>query len=73
MDILTHNDGTRHSGFESQSVETTKGLLVSAVCALQYLHKTGDIDTNTDPSTIEHLADNFSFGEIHKRTLQTKF
>ena len=36
------------------------------------MHKKGTIDTNTDPSTIEELAESFSFGEIQKRTLQNR-
>ena len=62
--ILTHNDGIRHFGFEGEPVETAKGLLVLVACALQYLHKSGATDPNIDPSIIEDLADNFSFGEI---------
>jgi hypothetical protein len=32
--ILTHGDGIRHSGFEGQTLETSKGLLVLVACAL---------------------------------------
>jgi hypothetical protein len=35
IDILTHNDGIRHPGFEGQSVETARGLLVLLAHALQ--------------------------------------
>ena len=28
IDILTHGDGTRHSGFEGQTLETSRGILV---------------------------------------------
>ena len=69
IDILTHNDGIRKSGFEGQSVEIARGLLVMVACALQYLHKTGTTEPNTDPSTIEDLAGSFSFSGIHKRTI----
>jgi hypothetical protein len=39
--------------------------------ALQYLHKSGT-SAPLDPSTIEDIADAFSFSEIRKRYLQTK-
>jgi hypothetical protein len=73
IDILTHNDGIRHSGFEGQSAEIARSLLVLSACALQYLHKTGAIDPNADPYIIEDLAESFSFGEIHIRTQQARF
>ena len=34
IDILTHNDGIRHFGFEGQTLETVKTLLVMVACAL---------------------------------------
>jgi DNA-directed RNA polymerase subunit F len=64
IDILTHNDGIRHSGFEREPVETARGLLALVACALQYLHKSGTTDPNTDPYAIEELAEIFSFSEI---------
>jgi len=73
IDILTHIDGIGHSGFEEEPEETARGLLVLVACALQYLHKTGTTDPITDLSTIEELAGSFSFREIQKRTLQTRF
>ena len=73
IDILTHNDGIRHFWFEGEPVETARGLLVLVACALQYIRESGAANPNTDPSTIEDLADIFLFSEIHKRTLQTKF
>jgi hypothetical protein len=42
IDILTHVDGIRHSGFEGEPEETASGLLVLVAYALQYLHKKGD-------------------------------
>ena len=69
IDILTHNDRIRHFGLEGELVETIRGLLVHVACALQHLHKSRAADPNTDPSTIEDLADNFSFSEIQKSTL----
>jgi hypothetical protein len=71
IDILTHADGIRHSGFEGEPDEMAKGLLVLVACALQYLHKRGDADPTADFSTIEELAESFSFSEIQKRILQT--
>jgi hypothetical protein len=66
IDILTHTDGIRHSGLEGEPAETDRGLLVLVACALQYLHKTRASYPVTNPSTIENLVDNFSFGEIQK-------
>jgi len=54
-------------------VETAIGLLVLVDCALQYLHKSGNTDPNTYPSTIEDVAESFSFSEIQKKTLRTRF
>ena len=71
--MLTHVDGIRHSGFEGEPEETARGLLVLVVCALQYLHKKRIIDPNAVSSTIEDLSESFSFGEIQKSTLQTRF
>ncbi len=34
IDILTHGDGICHSGFEGQTLETARGLLVIVACAL---------------------------------------
>jgi len=42
IDILTHNDGIRHSGFEGHAVETVIGFLILAACALQFLHMSED-------------------------------
>jgi hypothetical protein len=71
IDILTYADSIQHPGFEGEPEETARGLLVLVACALQYLHKRGGGDPNANSSTIEELADSFSFGEIHKRTPQT--
>ena len=73
IDILTHADGIRHSGFEREPEETARGLLVLVACGLHYQHKRADANPNTDFSTIEELVKSFSFSEIQKRTLQTKF
>jgi len=73
IDILTHADGIRHFGFEGEPVETARGLLVLVTYALQYLHKTRATDPDTNPSTIEELADNFSFRQIQKSSMQTRF
>ncbi len=71
--ILIHGDGIRHSGFEGQTLETSRGLLVLVAYALQYLHKSGTSTAPLDPSTIEDIADAFSFSEIRKRSLHTRF
>ena len=42
-------------------------------CTLRLLQKTGMGDSNLDPSTIEDLANAFSFCEIRKMSLQTRF
>jgi hypothetical protein len=34
IEFLTHNDGIRHFGFEGQTLETVKTLLVMVACAL---------------------------------------
>jgi hypothetical protein len=73
IDILTNIDGIRHSGFEGEPEETVRGLLILVACALQYMHKKGTTDPNTDSATLEELPKSFSFGEIQKRTLQTRF
>jgi hypothetical protein len=73
VDILTRGDGICHSRFEGQTLETARGLLVIVACALRILQKTGLGDSNLDPSTIEELADAFSFCEIRERSLQTRF
>jgi hypothetical protein len=65
IDILSHNDGIRHSGFEDQTQETFRGLLGLMACAIQY-------DLAVDPGTIENLAESFSFVEIQKNSLQTR-
>ena len=69
IDILTHADGIRHSGFEGEPEKTARGLLVLVACALQYLHKREDTYPCADSSTIEELAESFLFSEIQKRTL----
>jgi len=72
IDILTHNDDIRHSGFKGETIETARGLLVLVACALQYLHKTQRADYTFDPSSIEDLAGSFSFSEIRKRIMHTR-
>ena len=72
IDILTHADGIRHSGIEGEPEETAKGLLVLVACDLQYLHK-GSTYPIAYSSTMEELTKSFSFSEIQKRTVQTRF
>jgi hypothetical protein len=73
IDILTHADGIRHSGFEGEPEVTARGLLVLVAYVLQYLHKREDEDPTANSSTFEELAESFSLSEIQKRTLQTRF
>jgi hypothetical protein len=73
IDVLTHGDGIRQSGFEGKTLETARGLLIIVACVLRLLEKNGMGDSGLDPSTIEDLADAFSFCEIRKRSLQTRF
>ena len=54
-------------------METARGLLVMVACALKFLHMTERADQSLDPSSIEDLAEMFSFSEIRKRTLHTRF
>jgi hypothetical protein len=71
IDVLTLNDGIRHYGFEGQTTETSRGILVLVVCALQFLRKSGTL--GSAPDNIEDLAESFSFSEVRKRSLQTRF
>ena len=73
IDILTNNNGIRHSGFEGETIETASGLLVLVACALQSLLMAERADQTLDPSSIENMAEHFSLNEIRKRTLQTRF
>ena len=69
---MTHGDGIRHSGFEGLT-ETARGLLVVVARALRLLKKTGTGDSGIDQDTIADLADAFSFSEIRKKSLLTRF
>jgi hypothetical protein len=73
IDVLTHGDGIRHSGFEGQSLETARGLLVVTACALRLLQRKGNALAGIDQDTISDLADAFSFCDIRKRSLLTRF
>ncbi len=68
IDILTHNDGIRHYGFEEQTLGTTRGLLVLVAWALQFLHIAGPHGPTLDPPTIEYLAESFYFSQVEKWT-----
>ncbi len=48
IDVITHGDGIRHSGFEGQTLGTARGLLVVVACALRLLQKTGTGDSGID-------------------------
>jgi hypothetical protein len=71
IDICTLNDGIRHSGSEGQTMETSRGFLVLAGCALHFLRKSGTL--GLVPDNVEDLAERISFSEVRKRSLQTRF
>jgi hypothetical protein len=72
VDILT-NDDIRHSGLEEQFSTTKRGLLVLIACRLQqFLHNLPP-DHSVDKQTLSELAESFSFSDIRKRTLQSRF
>jgi hypothetical protein len=73
VDILTHHDGVRHSGFEDESSSTTRGLLVIIACRLQQLLQNPPLETELDMEDMANLADSFSFNEIRKRSTQSRF
>jgi hypothetical protein len=73
VDVLTHHDGVRHSGFEGQPSSTTRGLLVLIVCILQQLLYNPPPHHEVDMEDLSELADNISFSEIRKRSLQSRF
>jgi hypothetical protein len=70
--IVTHDDGIRQSGFELQTLETARGLLVLVACVIRYL-QAGCEDPAVDPTLLEGLVENFSFAEIRKRSIHTRF
>ena len=69
VDILTHHDGIRHSGFEGQSSTTARGLLVLIAYKLQQFPRNPPLEHAVDMEALSDLADNFSFNEIQKRSL----
>lgn len=73
VDILTHHDGVRHSGFEGQSSATARGLLVLATCRIQQLLQDPPPNHELDLESLTELADSLSFNDIRKRTLQSRF
>ena len=72
IDIITHNNGIRHSGFELHTTKTSKGPLVLVACAIKYLHQSECEDPAMDSTILEGLAESFFFAEIRKRTAQTR-
>ena len=73
VDILAHHDGIRHSGLEGQSSTTARGLLVFIACRLHQFPQNPPPDHTVDMDALSDLADSFSFSEIRKRTLQSRF
>ncbi len=69
IEIATHNNDIRHSGFESQTTGTTRGHLVLVACAIQYLHQSGCNDPAVDLTLLEGQAESFSFAEIRKQNI----
>ena len=52
-------------------MKTSRGLLVLVACALQFLRQSGT--PGSVPNNIEDLAESFSFNEVRKRSLHTRF
>jgi len=50
-----------------------RGFLVLVACVIQYLHQTRSDDHAVDLTLLAGLAESFSFGEIRKKSLQTRF
>ena len=73
VDILTHHDGILHSGLEGQTSSTARGLLVLIACKLQQVLQNPPLAHAVDMDARSDLANNFSFSEIRKRTLQSRF
>ena len=73
VDILTHHDGIRHSGFEGYTSTTARALLVLIAYKLQHVLHNPPSDRTVDMGALSDLADNISFSEIRKRTLQSRF
>jgi len=46
---------------------------VLVACAIQYIYQSGCEDHAVDPTMLEGLAESFSFAEIRKRTIHTRF
>jgi hypothetical protein len=73
VDILTHHDCIRHSGLEGQSSTTARGQLVLIACKLQQFLQNPLPEHAVDMEALSDLANSFSFNEILKRTLQSRF
>jgi hypothetical protein len=73
VDILTHHDGIRHSGFEGQSSSKSSGLLVLVACALQHLHMALAADSTIDIDTTADLDESLSFSKVRKRNPSSRF
>ena len=73
VEILTHHDGIHQSGLEGQSSTIAKGLLVLIACRLQQFMQNLPPDQAVDMEALSDLADSFSFIEIRKRTLESRF
>ena len=73
VDILTHHDNVRHSGLEGHSSTTTRCLLVIIACRLQQIMQPPPPTHGMDMGPLSDLAESFSFSDIRKRTLQSRF
>ena len=73
VNILTHHDGIRHSGLEGRSSTTARGLCVLIACTLQQFLQNPPPDHTVDTEALSNFVDSFSFSEVRKRTLQSRF
>ena len=73
VDILTHHDGFRRSGFQDQTSSASRGLLVLIAYMLQQLLQNPPPVNHVDIDALADIAKSFSFSEIRKRTMQSRF
>ncbi len=64
VDIVTHLDGIRNSGFEGQSSTTARVLMVFVASKLQQFMQNPPPEHVVDMEALSDLIDSFSFNEI---------